>query len=856
MKTVDFKAIVIKIDYDKNILYLFANDCDPRQISLKGEKGYHKTDIYEYHVKPKTIFDYRLLDTLIFLNKDDMTCKKYINPDIIRSSDCIEVFNSIILRMSYKLYPYPTQKPPAIYKRLIYLTSHSFYAYRNKNNFFCSESFIDEDRYTELYDWWKSIIDDVSKGKIGENTNLDNFIDNMINKYPPQREAFTNHDIEYYESEKSRILTGLSENIKKTVVDHKINICGIKEYMLSGDNILDNNYIYNMLTNVKEGEDLPHPIIFALPYKVISDKHIIPDKRKLNKILKSLDSECEDIDGIYDLLVIFYQYFEKYGGIVNKDTFTKFFKKTVEGTDSYRQDIMDNLTYYMGIDIYKETNFMMTMKARVVTNICLSSLISRIDRRNHKPIVEYKKDDELTDQQNDAVKNAVEYYISILTGAGGCGKTHTIASLVRLLVNQGKSVQMTSFTGKAVMRMKDMCKLIECDIHEDKKDLLREAKTMDMLISTKRINKFDYLIIDEATMIDNSLFARFVKRYDSIYPILLVGDNHQLQPIGHGCLFFTCFSLEKTIKRVVLTKNFRIKDQSDEKVLLENINSLRTANPVFKTGIDFEQCITEDDDKSYEICEFIIKSYKEAKISAYYIKFLSFFNEPLSKLNNLVNKYYHSNNKTYDNIFFTKQYIICNANLYNIGLFNGTEGIIRNVTQDSIEIYFFSVDKRVSFTKTYGNIVFVNRSYKFVPGSSSKDDLHIMCKCDDVTEYYKGDYPFVCSYSTSVHKSQGSEYPTVILFMPHKKVDKSFLSKNLLYTALSRAKNEVKIIGNVDMLKECFYKNKEVNRDALFEVLTDVYDENKDIIIDEVKKPEDDYNPFDDYDSDVSISSY
>lgn len=379
-------------------------------------------------------------------------------------------------------------------------------------------------------------------------------------------------------------------------------------------------------------------------------------------------------------------------------------------------------------------------------------------------------DPELTEEQMSAIRTALACRVSIMTGGPGCGKTKTISKLVNLLSANipGSRIQLASPTGKSIYRIKESCS----DIAFGGYGILEPA-TIDSLICKKEFEHFNFLIIDEVSMLSEYLFSRFVRKYNHRYHIFFVGDDKQLPAIGVGCLLNSL--LRANVYPVTtLTKNFRCRGTNN--AVYENILSLekdckftmREGFSVKHTGGNFNK----DLDEILKCVGSLTKKYGTDGV-----KVLSFFNDIVPSANeffisNFVDKVKHSN------MLLPGVEVYVNENIYTeeINLYNGTIGKIKAVDEKE-----GTVTVSIRLSKNIERDVIFGKGTKISIGNLTPN------------------------YCFTVHKSQGSEYDAIILYC--RSVDKAapddFFNLNILYTAISRAKSEVVVMGDLRVIEKC-----------------------------------------------------
>lgn len=392
----------------------------------------------------------------------------------------------------------------------------------------------------------------------------------------------------------------------------------------------------------------------------------------------------------------------------------------------------------------------------------------------------------LSELQLEAFRNAMNNCISILTGGAGTGKTRTIVEIVKALTNTGKRVQLTSKTGKAVARMKEMMDGANINI-----TFLCEPRTLDKIIRTT--DTFDYLIIDEASMLNTDTFSKFMSsRFSSvIFPILFVGDNNQLEPIGVGNLFFELYS-SNCVPVTKLSHNFRIHGCG---ALMNNVMSIVSNDPKIEEGDDFILMPSlDEEDAMNKLTELVIK-LKELGVKPEDLQILSLYNEPLEVLNHICIYAYFGELPTQQKPFVVGQRISVKHNNYSHGLFHGDVGIVVEITNSYVKVYFKHLK--------HGTI----KEFRKPEYDKQKlSDTSVYLLWSMITH----------SHASTVHSSQGSEYHSVILYLQHReKICEKFLTYKLLYTALSRAQDAMYVIGDINLLTSCNEQSANMRLDTL-----------------------------------------
>lgn len=404
----------------------------------------------------------------------------------------------------------------------------------------------------------------------------------------------------------------------------------------------------------------------------------------------------------------------------------------------------------------------------------------------------------LDKNQIEAVKTSINSKISIITGGPGTGKTTIINAIIYMLGSIGKKYTLTAPTGRAAKRMSESTKseaktihrLLEYEYTPHEEHFLSFGKNEDNQIDS------DYIIIDEMSMVDITVFDAFLRAVKPKTSLLFVGDVDQLPSVGAGnvladlinCGIFPVIKLN-TIYR-----------QDKESLIVTNAHRINKGLlPVLnKDAKDFYFINTISQEKIKRNILNIVYNYKNTPLKKYDLlkdfqiisplkKGLAGVNELNKSVQKILNPEHKEKNELHYGLtlFRENDRVMQIKNNYQMkwtdintlkkgeGVFNGDMGIIKKIDKDkqTLEV-LFDEEKRVTY---------------------QKDQI------DELT----------LSYAITVHKSQGSEFKAVII--PIFGGYSGFLNRNLLYTAITRAKEMVILIGEVNALKNMIrsvHKNK------------------------------------------------
>ncbi|MCC0683415.1 ATP-dependent RecD-like DNA helicase [Clostridioides sp. ZZV14-6345] len=419
----------------------------------------------------------------------------------------------------------------------------------------------------------------------------------------------------------------------------------------------------------------------------------------------------------------------------------------------------------------------------------------KIDIDSEINALEEDKKIKLAEKQILAVKESVNSGVLIITGGPGTGKTTTINAIIDIFENNGKNVTLAAPTGRAAKRMsetsdkeaKTIHRLLEMGFSTD--DDLTFFKDEEDPINS------DVIIVDEVSMVDIILMYNLLRAIKLGTRVILVGDSDQLPSVGAGNVLKDMID-SNIINVVKLNEIFR---QAQESMIIVNAHKINNGEPLYLNtkGKDFFFIRKSTNEEILNeiiglVNERLPKFYKVDKLKD--IQVLSSMRKGelgVTNLNIELQKYLNKKEKFKVEESFSKRLFRVGDKVMQVknnytkkwetedqkesgeGIYNGDIGYVYHIDKDKKTIY-------VLFDQT--KIV----SYLY-------DEL------DEIDH----------SFCTTIHKSQGSEFPVVVL--PITWAPPMLLSRNLLYTAVTRAKKLVVLVGDVKYL-EYMIKNNRVNQ--------------------------------------------
>ena len=439
-----------------------------------------------------------------------------------------------------------------------------------------------------------------------------------------------------------------------------------------------------------------------------------------------------------------------------------------------------------------------------------ASLLKQLDTRYDVPDIEIETKlrkiekqtkMDLDEHQVEAVKEAVRNGLLIITGGPGTGKTTTINTIIRYFEMEGLDIFLAAPTGRAAKRMSETTGFEARTIHRmlELNGGPEGGNGAGFERNDKNPLETDVIIIDEMSMVDISLMYSLLKAILAGTRLILVGDVNQLPSVGPGSVLKDIIESEQ-FHTVKLTKIFRQASTSDIIVNAHKINKGETVT-LDNKSMDFFFLKRHEADKIINVTLQLIKQKLPKFVDAneYDIQVLTPMRKGLlgvERLNGILQQYLNPPEKSKrekefrQTIFREGDKVMQTKNNYQLeweirtkyglcvdkgmGVFNGDMGIIEEIN-DYAETMTISFDEGRK----------VEYSYKLL------EDLDL-------------------AYAITIHKSQGSEYPAVVI--PLLSGPRMLMNRNLLYTAVTRAKKCVTIVGDDETFNMMIQNNLEQKR--------------------------------------------
>ncbi len=444
--------------------------------------------------------------------------------------------------------------------------------------------------------------------------------------------------------------------------------------------------------------------------------------------------------------------------VFSSDTFIAHLNELIDENEVVSLEGMVTLFDFFNaeVGILKDINRISSIKEIKETKR-INEYIKSYEKRNK---IEFNK------EQKKAILESIENNFYIITGGPGTGKTTIIKAIVEILEsihNYSKNdIALLAPTGRSAKRMSESVLVPAYTIHKFLK-WNKETETFNIDEYNKASEKV--VIVDEASMVDIFLFSSLLKGLRMNVKLLLIGDANQLPSIGPGDLLNDLLKIDG-IKSTCLNEIYRVKEGSYISYLASDIRNKKEFTNFENDYTDFKFIESNDENIMIYLNE-ICSKVKEKKINIENFQVLAPMYKGLNgidNLNNLMADIFNGDKEKYqigDKYYRVNDKVIQLVNDVDNNVFNGDIGYITDIS---------FVNKKMVVT-----IDFMGHKVFYTSGEFDK---------------------FTLAYAISIHKSQGSEYDNVVIILA-KSFKRMFYNK-LIYTAVTRAKQSLMIIGSID----------------------------------------------------------
>ena len=473
-----------------------------------------------------------------------------------------------------------------------------------------------------------------------------------------------------------------------------------------------------------------------------------------------------------------------------------------------KEEILSYLPRVIGIEIIDIDKYLSTLEMDLKIIIkedkiylkdiyeAETSIVKRFRRLNNNPDSKLKKIDEVisevesffeikyNDLQIKAIKKSLEKDFLIITGGPGTGKTTILRGILETyrMINKlsyeklCNKVALLSPTGRAAKRMTEATLIRASTIHRFLK-WQRESDTF--LVNEYNKSDVELVIIDEVSMIDTLLMSNLLKGLSANCKIILVGDDHQLPSVGAGDVLHDLIESKK-LEVVELTEIYRQGIDSNIISLAYDIRSGNINRNIFNINEDltFIECLDNEVLTNIsEICNtYYDLNYHKFQILAPMYKGINGIDSINKQVQNIYNPKSNKVREREINGFTIRENdkVIQLTNMPDDNVYNGDIGLIEWIV------------------------------------TSPKNEIHINFD-SNVVKYTPSNFnDFRLAYAISIHKAQGSEFDVVVL--PIVKGYSRMLYQKLIYTAVTRAKKKLYLIGDFKALEYASSNSRDNDR--------------------------------------------
>ncbi len=525
----------------------------------------------------------------------------------------------------------------------------------------------------------------------------------------------------------------------------------------------------------------------------------LPKRLVISWTRQLLENSNQNREDLYGQEVITY-------AMAEQEIETQLMNLQVEGKVVFKEEEDGIIVYGQGF-YHKELNTArMLLDVKATNNLpdhALDDTISRIEEKEHI---------QLDEMQKEAVRQAARQGVLVITGGPGTGKTTTINAIIQYFEMENADILLAAPTGRAAKRMTEATGYKAQTIHRllELSGMVAEDSTGAGVHFERNANnplEADVIIIDEMSMVDLSLMHSLMLAIVPGMHLILVGDENQLPSVGAGNVLKDIIR-SQCIPVVALHRIFR---QEEGSAIVENAHKINKGLPILldnKSKDFFFMPRNSTRDVAAEVSTLLTKKLpKYVGCKGTEIQVLTPMRNGdlgVSSLNGILQKVLNpasSRKKERELpsgvIFREGDKVMQIRNNYKlewcvysekgrfkieegVGVFNGDMGIVKEIDDYNEEVVvLFDDDREVRYP------------YNML------DELEL-------------------SYAITIHKSQGSEYPAVVL--PLFSGPKVLMNRNLLYTAVTRAKQCVVIVGSGRMIESMIQNNDEQKRYSSLDV--------------------------------------
>lgn len=476
-----------------------------------------------------------------------------------------------------------------------------------------------------------------------------------------------------------------------------------------------------------------------------------------NRISAGLDlilSQAEQMDG--DLYILETELIEK--GMVLLDLesneIEEIISRKIQKNELIRESIPEKI-----VTSYKN-NFIEHEIARYLFELSDAPWFRSESELDFKPIYE-KLSVQLTEEQKNAILSTIKKKLTVITGGPGTGKTTIIRAIIEAFVSKGMAVLIAAPTGRAAKRIEETSHYQASTIH---RMLKFNPETREFRHNQRNPLMADVIIIDEFSMVDSFLFYALLKAIKKETRLIIIGDRDQLPSVGAGNVLRDIIN-SGYFNTIFLSRNFR---QTENSLIIENAYRINQGESLvlqpYTDSLDFVFIRVSNEPQALQkilgIVDFHNNKYHPNSTDFQILAPMYRGMAGIDNINKIIQERFNPEPVFLhkDRVSFKKMDKVMQLrNNYEKEIFNGEMGLIADYNPESQKImvdydgYFVEYDRE------------------------EIDELSL-------------------AYAVSIHKSQGSEYETVILvLLPSHTI---MLNREIFYTAVSRAKNRIFLLSD------------------------------------------------------------
>ena len=437
------------------------------------------------------------------------------------------------------------------------------------------------------------------------------------------------------------------------------------------------------------------------------------------------------------------------------------------------QEIFSNMMFYCEKNVGSKLTTLRNVKPYIQTTLPLT-----IEEIEDEIGIKYNE------KQREAFKVVQETNLMVLTGGPGTGKTTTLLGLIKFLRSLGLTIACAAPTGRAAKRMSEVTGMPAKTIHR----LLEYNPTSGYQKNEDNPLFYNVIILDEISMVNIQLMNSFLKAVMPSTKLILVGDENQLPCIGPGNILHDIIESNE-VPVITLTEIFR---QAKGSRIITNAHNIINEKPVVinnkEPNTDFFFINESDPDKLTSLIVDLVHSRLPKK--------------------------YGVNPTDIQVLSPRRKDVKCSANELNIALQDVVNQHPMQIKHGST--IFKYGDKVMQIKNNYEKEVF-NGDVGFIIGIEPEEKVVYVKYNDDFTVSYDETEmdEIILAYASTIHKSQGSEYPIVIIpMLPSFSI---MLKRNLIYTGITRAKKVCIIVGELRSLVRAIKDNTYDKRNTALE---------------------------------------